>query len=180
MVEAWVLSLIISPLMGALGSTLMWLFLGKKMIRKHGPDALIQAIAEPDERTKKAVSALLTMIMQTPVKTGKKLRQKDEKGEVVGEEDEVLPFSRFMLREIADFSLMKFKAFMGGTSAQLGNDIQEEIGDAKFKMLTKFRPRRKNQSVIEYVMEIVAEHPEVLDKFKNAQKDASAAPSKGW
>lgn len=156
---------------------LVWLLCGfvsaimfvRFIVLRYAGKAVISAITNPDEETKGAVAALLNMIMTVPIKTGRKI--KDEEGH---EREEVLPFSKFMLREISNYILSKFKASIGGSKTAMGEEIEGAIdGDMRLKMLSTFKPKRRNQSRLDWLIEVVTEHPEVLDRLKNVQKDTS-------
>lgn len=158
---------------------LVWLVCGmvsallfvRFIVMRYAGKAVIKAITHPDEETRGAVAALLNMIMSVPIKTGKKVKDGDGR-----DVDEVLPFSRFMMREMSNFMLAKFKASIGGTASDAGDGVDEIVnGDMKMKLLSKMRPRRKNQSRLDWLLELAAEHPEILDKFKNVQKDTSGS-----
>lgn len=138
-------------------------------VMRYAGRAVIRSITSPDEETRKAVSALLLMILQAPIATGKKIKTED------GEKDEVLPFFKYALREMGNAILLKFNAMMGGTSKEMGEQLDAELSmNPKFALFKKFKRKRKDQSMLDYVMEAVVENPQLLDNFKNVQKDASA------
>lgn len=157
---------------------LVWLVCGmvsallfvRFIVMRYAGKAVINAITNPDAETKGAVAALLNMILTVPIKTGKKVKDGDGR-----EIDEVLPFSRFMMREMANFMLAKFKASMGGHATDAGDNVDEIVNsDMKLKLFSKMRPKKKNQSRVDWLLEMVAENPEILDKFKNVHKDTSS------
>jgi len=102
------ISLLIGMGAGAIGSLFMWLFVGRKIVLKYAGEAVINAINEPDDRTKTAFSNLMGMAWEwfvTPsIRTGKE--DEDGNPEVIS------PFTN-MVRETGRYLQLRIAGALG-------------------------------------------------------------------
>lgn len=102
------ISLLIGMGAGAVGSLLMWLVVGRKLIIKYAGESVINAINEPDDAVKTAFGNLMTMAWEwfvTPsIQTGK---EDDE-----GKPEVISPFTN-MARELGRYLQLRISGALG-------------------------------------------------------------------
>jgi len=141
---------------GALGSLLMWVLIGRKIITKYGADAWIARLKDPDDDMKLAIDALVGNIfnekvmvqawnwfLTAPISTGK--MEVDEAG--VEHPITTTPYQS-LIDATSRAILLKFKSMRGGLTTQ-GN--AELVEGAPF--LAGLAGPRKGQSTAEWVIE---------------------------
>ena len=142
---------------GAIGSLLLWVLIGRRIITKYGADAWIARLSEPDEAMEKAIDSLVDRIfnekmmiaawnwfLTAPIPTGKS---------ETGEDGIEKPITTTPYQSLIDATsraiLLKFKSMRGGLTTQ-GNAALE--GDVA-PLLAGLAGPRKGQSTAEWVIE---------------------------
>jgi hypothetical protein len=140
---------------GALGSLLLWVLVGRRIITKYGADAWIARLKDPDDDMKEAIDALMSGILNekmmvaawnwfltAQIPTGK--TEVDEAGTEK-------PITTTPYQSLIDATsraiLLKFKSMRGGLTTQGNAELAE---GAPF--LASLGPR-KGQSTAEWVLE---------------------------
>jgi hypothetical protein len=141
---------------GAIGSLLMWVLIGRKIITKYGADAWIARLKDPDDDMKLAIDALVGNIfnekvmvqawnwfLTAPISTGKT---------AVDEAGVETPITTTPYQSLIDATsraiLLKFKSMRGGLTTQGNAELAE---GAPF--LAGLAGPRKGQSTAEWVLE---------------------------
>lgn len=142
--------------LGGLGSLLLWVLVGRKIITKHGADAWIARLTDPDDEMGAAIDALVSRIadklmtlawnwfLTAQIPTGK---------EAEGEDGQKHPIMTTPCQSLIDaFSraiLLKVKSMRGGLTTQGNAALADELGVAPSALLGP----RKGQSTAEWVVE---------------------------
>ena len=141
---------------GALGSLLLWVLVGRRIITKYGADAWIARLKEPDDDMKLAIDALVGNIYNEKVMvqawnwflTAQIPSGKIEIGEDGVEKAITTTPYQSLIQATTTAIFLKFKAMRGGLATQ-GNAALEAEG-APF--LASLGPR-KGQTTAEWVLE---------------------------
>ena len=172
---------------GALGSLLLWVLVGRRIITKYGADAWIARLREPDEDMKAAIDSLVSGIfnekmmvmawnwfLTAEIPTGKTEE---------GEDGLQHPITTTPYQSLIDATsraiLLKFKSMRGGLTTQGTAQLGEMLaGDGAAPFLASLGPR-KGQSTVEWVVEqAVAKY---LGKaLNNSAVNTNANGAEGW
>jgi len=123
-----------------------------------GGKAVIDKLMTPDDETKAAVASLVTMLLATPVATGKKVTDEDGK-----EHPEVKPLFVFMGHELFRQFELYMRAKVGGNKSGLERAANADPEMAELmggSLLGGIRKRRKGESLTEYLLETLATSPQ--------------------
>lgn len=146
---------------GALGSLLLWVLVGRKIITKYGADAWIARLKDPDDDMKAAIDSLVSGIfnekmmvmawnwfLTAQIPTGK---------EETLEDGTTRPITTTPYRSLIDATtqaiFLKFKAMRGGLTTQGNAQLAESLGDGAAPFLASLAGPRKGQSTAEWVIE---------------------------
>jgi len=105
----WVLSVVVS-------TVLMWTFVIPKFLR----NIILDMISEPTPKTEKAVQSLAQMIINTPIDTGRMIKNEDGR-----EVHEIIPLLTYVGREAFSTIAHKMSAAKGGLNKK-ANDLMAE------------------------------------------------------
>ena len=178
---------------GALGSLLLWVLVGRKIITKYGADAWIARLSDPDDDMKRALESLTSNILNekmmvlawnwfltAQIPTGKKETLED------GTEREVTttPYQS-LIQATTTAIFLKFKAMRGGLTTQGNAQLAESLGDGAAPFLASLAGPRKGQSTAEWVIEqalMKALEPNGIlgKKLNNLAGNISASGAEGW
>ena len=174
---------------GALGSLLLWVLVGRRIITKYGADAWIARLSEPDEAMEKAIDSLVGRIfdekmmsaawnwfLTAQIPTGKKETLED------GTERPITttPYQS-LIGATTQAIFLKFKSMRGGLTTQ-GTAALE--GDAA-PFLAGLAGPRKGQSTAEWVIEqalMKALEPNGIlgKKLNSLAANATSGGAEGW
>lgn len=137
-----------------LASTVVaWVFIIPYFFRRYVKQTIVRMLADQDDETRGAIAALaaalLPVLLNCRLKTGKTLKDEDGK-----EYDEEVTLFTFAGRELSRHLLMKMKAARGGMTTQAGAKLEEalEADPSLASLVGGFGPR-KGQTTQEYLME---------------------------
>jgi len=141
---------------GAIGSLLLWVLVGRKIITKYGADAWIARLKEPDEEMTAAIDALVSRIFNEKMMAmawNWFLTAQIPTGKVeVGEDGTEKPITttpyQSLIEATSQAILLKFKSMRGGLTTQGNAELAE---GAPF--LAGLAGPRKGQSTAEWVLE---------------------------
>lgn len=179
---------------GALGSLILWVLVGRKIITKYGADAWIARLKEPDDDMQKAIDSLVTRIfnekmmvmawnwfLTAEIPTGK--TAEDENG--IQKPITTTPYQS-LIDATSRAIILKFKSMRGGLTTQGNAQLAESLGEGAAPFLASLAGPRKGQSTAEWVLEqamMKALEPNgILTKKLNtmlANTNASGA-TEGW
>lgn len=108
---------------------------------RYAGQAVIASLKDPTEDVRQAVGALMTMILETQVKTGRKLQGEDGK-----EIEEQISMIQYMAGEVWRIIQLKIRAKKGGEVSQLAQSPEGQL-------LMGFGGPRKGQTTGEYMIE---------------------------
>jgi hypothetical protein len=176
---------------GALGSLLLWVLVGRRIITKYGADAWISRLKDPDADMKAAIDSLVSGIfnekmmvmawnwfLTAQIPTGKN---------EVTDTGEERPITTTPYQSLIDATsraiLLRFKSMRGGLATQGNAALAAELGDIA-PMIAQLGPR-KGQSTAEWVLEqamMKALQPGgMLDrKLKALNGEVSSTGAEGW
>jgi len=177
---------------GALGSLLLWVLVGRRIITKYGADAWIERLSNPDEDMKKALESLTSNILNekmmvaawnwfltAPIPTGKEETLEDGTTRPIM----TTPYQS-LISATTNAIFIKFKAMRGGLATQGNAALAEALGPDAAPFLTSLGPR-KGQSTAEWVLEqalMKAMSPGgILDKkIKSTLGNVAGSGAEGW
>ena len=146
---------------GALGSLLLWVLVGRKIITKYGADAWIARLKQPDDDMKAAIDSLVSGIfiekmmvmawnwfLTAEIPTGK--TAEDENG--IQKPITTTPYQS-LIDATSRAILLKFKSMRGGLTTQGNAQLAESLGDGAAPFLASLAGPRKGQSTDEWVLE---------------------------
>jgi len=118
---------------GALGSLVLWVTIGRRMMLRYAGKSVINALLDPDEDTKEAIHIILaqawTWFLTPSIKTGRKIQTKDEAGAILSEAEEILSPFQNLVGEIGRFIKMQFLATKGGEQKALKEALAQAAQD---------------------------------------------------
>lgn len=178
---------------GALGSLLLWVLVGRKIITKYGADAWIARLKDPDDDMKAAIDTLVGNIfnekvmvsawnwfLTAPIPTGK--TEVDE----AGTEKPIMttPYQS-LIDATSRAILLKFKSMRGGLTTQGNAQLAESLGDAGAPFLASLAGPRKGQTTAEWVIEqalMKALEPNGIlgKKLNNLAANTNSGGAEGW
>jgi len=148
---------------GALGSLLLWVLVGRKIITKYGADAWIARLKDPDEDMQAALNALIGNVLNEKMMVAAwnwflTAEIPTDKKETL-EDGTTRPITTTPYRSLIDATtqaiFIKFKAMRGGLATQGNAALAEALGPDGAPFLTSLGPR-KGQSTAEWVIEQAA------------------------
>jgi len=178
---------------GAIGSLLMWVLIGRKIITKYGADAWIARLKDPDDDMKLAIDALVGNIfnekvmvqawnwfLTAPIPTGKV--EVDEAG--VEKPITTTPYQS-LIDATSRAILLKFKSMRGGLTTQGNAQLADSLGAEGAPFLASLAGPRKGQSTAEWVIEqalMKALEPNGLlgKKLNSLVNNTSQGGAEGW
>ena len=179
------MALIIGFVAGGLGSLVMWMVVGRKLILKYAGEAVITRITNPDEATIGAMNAMMTLgwnwFLNSKIPTGKTIKTTSDEGEVIETEEALSPYVMIM-RETGRQLIQQFKGLKGGLMSQAGRDIAEGLAAEGVPLLGSMGPR-KGQTTAEWAFEqlLARAMPQIEQKVNAMLKNPSGAvDSGGW
>jgi len=177
---------------GGLGSLLMWVLIGRKIITKYGADAWIARLKEPDPEMQAAIDALVSQILNeklmtsawnwfltAEIPTGKSETAEDGTTKPIM----TTPYQN-LIQATTTAIFLKLKAMRGGLQTQGNAALAGALGGEDAPLLASLGPR-KGQSTAEWVVEQAAMKAlapgGVLDrKIKALVGDVSSSGAEGW
>lgn len=114
---------------GALGSLVLWVTVGRRMMLRYAGRSVINALLDPDEDTKEALHVILAQAWNwflTPsIKHTRKVQSKDDQGNL-SEAEETFSLSPLqeLVGEIGRFTKMQFLASKGGDAKAMKEALQ--------------------------------------------------------
>ena len=172
--------------LGGLGSLLLWVLVGRKIITKHGADAWIARLTDPDDEMGAAIDTLVSRIFNERLMTlawNWFLTAQIPTGKVEeGEDGQKHPIMTTPCQSLIDATtkaiLSKIRAMRGGLTTQGSAELLEEA-----PLLGALGPR-KGQSTAEWVVEqalVKALQPGgFLERKLKGLVDKSTLSGDGW
>lgn len=178
---------------GALGSLLLWVLVGRKIITKYGADAWIARLKDPDDDMKAAIDSLVSGIfnekmmvmawnwfLTAEIPTGKNQ---------IGEDGLEKPITttpyQSLISATSTAILLKFKSMRGGLTTQGNAQLAESLGDGAAPFFASLAGPRKGQSTAEWVVEqalIKALEPNGIlsKKLNNLTNNTNGSGAESW
>ena len=178
------MALIIGFVAGGLGSLVMWMVVGRKLILKYAGEAVINRITNPDEETMKAMNAMMSLgwdwFLTAKIPTGRKIKVTSDDGEVTETEEALSPYVMIM-RETGRQLIQQFKGLKGGMMSQAGRDIAEGLAAEGVPLLGSMGPR-KGQTTAEWAFEqlLARAMPQLESKVNEMLKSKVGAVDNTW
>jgi len=172
--------------LGGLGSLLLWVLVGRKIITKHGADAWIARLTDPDDEMGAAIDALISRIFDEELMTlawnwfltAQIPTGKEEEGEDGQKHPIMTTPCQSIIDAISRAILLKVKSMRGGLTTQGSAELLEEA-----PLLGALGPR-KGQSTAEWVVEqalVKALQPGgFLERKLKGLVDKSTLSGDGW
>ena len=178
---------------GALGSLLLWVLVGRKIITKYGADAWISRLKQPDEDMKAAIDSLVSGIfnekmmvmawnwfLTAEIPTGK--TAEDENG--IEHPITTTPYQS-LIDATSRAIILKFKSRRGGLTTQGNAQLVEQLGDGAAPFLASLAGPRKGQTTAEWVIEqalMKALEPNGIlgKKLNSLANNISQGGAEGW
>jgi len=146
---------------GGLGSLLMWVLIGRRIITKYGADAWIARLSEPDEDMERAIDSLVSRIFNEKMMvsawnwflTAQIPTGKSEAGEDGVEKPITTTPYQSLIQATSTAILLKFKSMRGGLATQGNAALADALGGSEGAPFLASLGPRKGQSTAEWVLE---------------------------
>ena len=145
---------------GAIGSLLLWVFVGRRIVAKYGADAWIARLKDPDEDMTAAIDALVSRVfdekmmamawnwfLTAQIATGKEETLDDGTTRPIT----TTPYQS-LIAATTQAIFLKFKSMRGGLQTQGQAALADALGPDAAPLLGALGPR-KGQSTAEWVIE---------------------------